>query len=132
MRWAEDLLKPAFQYDDFHLKENDFVLGEKKCGGNAQYLQKQRFLIHTSFLWDYKKERMDTLLHPAKTPAYRQGRSHEEFVCRLKSHLPSKETLIKDLKAHMEKSFSFQEADLEHCLSKITSSPHRKATESLP
>jgi len=132
MRWAESMLKPAFQHEGFHLKENDFVLGEKKCGGNAQYLQKQRFLIHTSFLWDYEKERMETLLHPAKTPAYRQGRSHEEFVCRLKNHLPSRETLLWNLKTHMEKRFLFQEADLEYCLAKIASSTHRKATEYLP
>ena len=131
MRWAEAVLKPAFGHEGFHLKENDFVLGEKKCGGNAQYLQKGRFLIHTSFLWDYRKERMDALLHPVKTPAYRQGRSHEEFVCRLKDHLPSKETFLTDLKAQMQKTFTLQLQDPGDCLAHLSSRTHRKATESL-
>jgi lipoate-protein ligase A len=131
MRWAEAVLKPAFGHKSFHLKENDFVLGEKKCGGNAQYLQKGRFLIHTSFLWDYKKERMDALLHPAKTPAYRQGRSHEEFVCRLKDHLPSKEGLLDDLRAQMQKTFTLQPQDSDAYLVQLSSRAHRKATESL-
>lgn len=131
MRWAEAVLKPAFKHTGFHLKENDFVLGEKKCGGNAQYLQKGRFLIHTSFLWDYQKERMDTLLHPSKTPAYRQGRSHEEFVCRLKDHLPSKESLLTDLKEQMQKTFTLQPQDPSIYFAQISSRAHRKATESL-
>jgi lipoate---protein ligase len=131
MRWAETLLKPAFQLEGFHLKENDFVLGAKKCGGNAQYLQKQRFLIHTSFLWDYRKERMDALLHPAKTPIYRQGRSHEEFVCRLKDHFPSKELLLSNLRIEMGKLFALQPSDPARRLADLSSSAHRKATEHL-
>lgn len=129
MRWAEQVLQPAFSNSAFRLKENDFVVGEKKCGGNAQYLQKQRFLLHTSFLWDYKKERMDALLHPAKTPAYRQGRSHEEFVCRLKDFQHSKEELLRSLKSAAENHFLLQPGDLEACQAQVTSSSHRRAVE---
>jgi lipoate-protein ligase A len=131
MRWAETMIKPAFSHEGFHLKENDFVIGEKKCGGNAQYLQKHRFLIHTSFLWDYRNERMDTLLHPAKTPSYRQGRSHDEFVCRLKEHLLSREILFNNLKKEIGKNFLLQESNHEDWLTRLASSSHRKATEYL-
>ena len=49
----------------------DYCFGDVKFGGNAQAITKQRFLHHTSLLWDYKKERMKLLKHPAKIPDYR-------------------------------------------------------------
>lgn len=98
LRWAETVYKQAFDLPSFALKDNDFVLGEKKCGGNAQYIRKTHWLIHTSFLWDYDEENMEYLLHPKKTPAYRQGRSHNDFLCKLKDHFPSKEALVLALK----------------------------------
>lgn len=66
MRWTEALYKQVFDLPDFHLRENDYVIKERKCGGNAQYLRKDRWLHHTTFLWDYKKEHMDLLLQPKK------------------------------------------------------------------
>lgn len=52
----------------------------EKIGGNAQYIKKDRWLHHTSFLYDYKPHLMQLLKHPKKTPAYREGRGHEAFV----------------------------------------------------
>ncbi len=128
MRWAEDLLKPAFSHPDFHLKENDFAMGEKKCGGNAQYLQKKRFLLHTSFLWNYEKERMGVLLHPPKVPAYRKERNHEEFICRLKDFYPSKDILVAQIRSELEKKFELQPTNLEELQFKIARSSHRQST----
>src|ERR1700730_11622372 len=76
LRWTEGFYKEAFGIEGFHLRENDYAIGEKKCGGNAQYLCRERFVHHTTFLWDFKEERMQLLLQPKKTPQYRAGRTH--------------------------------------------------------
>ena len=36
LRWSEELYKECLP-SSFHLRENDYAIGEKKCGGNAQY-----------------------------------------------------------------------------------------------
>jgi lipoate-protein ligase A len=96
LHWAESLLAPAIP--GLKLRENDFVIGEKKCGGNALYIRKERWLLHTSFLWNYDPLRMQLLKHPQKTPAYRAGRSHEDFICRLSDHVEDRDELIAALK----------------------------------
>ena len=112
MRWTEELYRPLFDPHPFRLRENDYVIGEKKCGGNAQYLRKERWLHHTSFLWDFKRERMDYLLLPRKTPSYRAGRPHEEFLCSLSTFFPSKEAFIEDLKERLALHFSLKECSI--------------------
>lgn len=94
MRWSEDFYRPIFAHCDFRLRENDYVLGDKKMGGNAQYLKKERWLHHTSFLWDYNPTYMDCLLHPKKTPSYRADRNHHQFICKLSKHYPALQTLV--------------------------------------
>lgn len=111
LRWAESVLAPATP--GLKLRENDFVFGEKKCGGNALYIKKDRWLLHTSFLWDYESSRMNLLKHPAKTPAYRAGRLHEEFVCRLSDHLPDQDVWLQCLKKHLQSQLSAKEVSLE-------------------
>jgi len=98
MRWTEGIYKQVFSHPEFALRENDFVFGERKCGGNAQYIKKERWLHHTSFLWDFKPLFMDCLLHPKKTPPYRAGRTHEEFLCKLSAFYPSKDEVVQRLK----------------------------------
>lgn len=95
LRWATSMLQPSIP--NLELRENDFVIGNKKCGGNALYIKKDRWLIHTSFLWDYNPARMQLLKHPPKTPPYRAGRSHDEFLIKLSDVLPSKEQWIENL-----------------------------------
>lgn len=127
LRWTEDFYKNAWNISDFSLRENDFVIGEKKCGGNAQYIKKDRSVQHTSFLWDYDPENMNLLHLPKKIPAYRKSRSHAEFLCCLKNHFSDKEDLIERLQLELKKRFevipfSLQEAD------KLLNLPHRKST----
>ena len=55
----------------FRLRENDYVLGDRKVGGNAQSVGSGGFLHHTSFLWDWDDANMDYLVLPQKRPAYR-------------------------------------------------------------
>jgi lipoate---protein ligase len=98
LRWAESMLAPAIE--GLKLRENDFVLGERKCGGNALYIRRERWLVHTSLLWDYDPSRMSLLKHPPKTPAYRAGRPHEDFVCKLADHFKDRDEWMASLKKH--------------------------------
>ena len=120
MRWTEQIYSRAFQHPQFRLKENDFVIENRKFGGNAQYIKKDRWLHHTSFLWDYTPEKMQYLLHPKKTPSYRAGRSHHEFLCRLSEYFSDKEKLIRAIIDELEKRFLLKEISLEETLSSIT------------
>ena len=106
MKWTESIYKDAFQHPGFSLRENDYVLHDKKCGGNAQYIKKERWLHHTSFLWDYSTHNMQYLLHPKKTPSYRQDRTHTDFLCRMKDFFPSKEHFIQSFLSSLQKQFS--------------------------
>ncbi|QLH36644.1 MAG: hypothetical protein HWD61_11315 [Parachlamydiaceae bacterium] len=47
--WSERFYRPIFGELEFSLRENDYVIGNKKFGGNAQYMAKGRWLHHTSF-----------------------------------------------------------------------------------
>lgn len=98
MRWTEAFYKPIFNLPSFGIKGNDYAIGDLKVGGNAQYLRKNRWLHHTTFLWDYKASNMDYLLQPKQQPTYRQNRPHKDFVTRIQDHLPSKTKFIKRLK----------------------------------
>ncbi len=111
LRWAESVLAPATE--GLQLRENDFVIGEKKCGGNALYIKKDRWLVHTSFLWDYEPARMGLLKHPTKTPAYRGERPHEEFVCRLSHHLANRDDWLSGLKKSLENQLGAKEMNLK-------------------
>ena len=104
MKWSESIYQKAFEIPGFELKENDFVIGNLKCGGNAQYITKNRFVQHTSFLWDFSSKNMEYLLHPKKTPAYRENRKHKQFLCTLKEHLPTKGTLFEKMKLYLDVS----------------------------
>lgn len=52
----------------------DYCFGEKKFGGNAQAITRKRWLHHTTFLWDFDRNSMELLKHPANAPAYREVR----------------------------------------------------------
>lgn len=109
LRWSADLYAAAWQIPHFHLRENDYCIGDRKCGGNAQYIKKERWLHHTSFLWDYSEANMAHLLLPAKRPSYRQDRPHTAFLTRLRDHAPSQDELIALLKNHLQdKRFSLR------------------------
>ena len=117
LRWSGELYIESWRIPSFHLVENDYAIGPLKCGGNAQYIKKDRWLHHTSFLWDYRPENMDYLLLPEKRPRYRKDRPHGDFLCRLKDYAPSKETLIDQLRIHLKSRFQLvdQDQNLLHC-----------------
>jgi lipoate-protein ligase A len=49
----------------------DYAFADRKFGGNAQSITKNRWIHHTSFLWDYEVKNMSYLKLPAKAPKYR-------------------------------------------------------------
>ncbi len=103
MKWTETFYHQALELPNFALKENDFVLGDFKCGGNAQYIKKERWLQHTSFLWDFCPKKMESLLLPRKKPKYREDRSHLDFLCTLNNHFSSKEIFFQNIKTTLSK-----------------------------
>ncbi len=85
--WVGSIFKKSLNLPEFTIQGNDFALQDKKIGGNAQYIKKDRFLHHTSFLMDFTPSNMNYLLHPPKEPEYRQGRSHLDFITPLAPHI---------------------------------------------
>ncbi len=133
MQWSGSLYHSFFPA--ITLRENDYVIGDKKCGGNAQYIKKDRWLHHTSFLWNFKQEHMDYLLHPKKTPKYRADRTHHEFLCGLEGHI-SKEAFISGLKNALSSMVAVKEVSLDDLLiasarNQLHSLTFRKSTQLL-
>ncbi|KAF2313610.1 hypothetical protein P3X46_029746 [Hevea brasiliensis] len=113
MSWSGLLYSQVFQgIGDFQLRENDYVFGDHKFGGNSQSITKSRWIHHTSFLWDYEVRNMAYLKLPARAPKYRSARNHNEFVCRMKEYMPRSVFIERILKA-LESHFSVKPINLE-------------------
>jgi lipoate---protein ligase len=128
LKWGRDLYHPSFQNLPFDLKENDFVIGNYKCAGNAQYLTKKRWLLHTSWLWDFNKKMMNYLTNPKKQPNYRQQRSHNDFLTPIKTHFSTKNTFVEKLVNTLNKFFELKVQTLESA-QHFLEIPHRKTTQ---
>lgn len=126
-RWSEDFYKKAWKHPEFTFRENDYVLGNTKCGGNAQYIRKNRFLHHTTFLWDYSPSAMEYLLLPPKSPPYRKDRPHSEFLCKLKDHFPSKKSLTNAIIAELSTRYEVIPLNPDDLLP-LLEEDHRKST----
>jgi len=123
LRCSAEMYEQSWHIPGFHLIENDYAIGQLKCGGNAQYIQKERWLHHTTFLWDFRAENMEYLQLPAKRPRYRENRSHTDFLCRLKSFAPSLDTLTQNLIRELSKRFHVTPTNLQD----LTWAPHRQS-----
>jgi lipoate---protein ligase len=86
--WTGEFYRTALPFKDFFHRDNDYVLGDKKVGGSAQYIQKNRWLHHSSFLYTFEPKHMSYLTHPPREPAYRQGRPHLDFIAPLSPRIP--------------------------------------------
>ena len=127
MQWTAELFRPLFPSHPFHLQENDYAIGERKWGGNAQSIARGRWLHHSSLLWDYHPEMMSYLQIPTKTPAYRQGRSHKDFLCRLRDFWPDCSVLQNEFVKQLAQHFTIIKGDLGE-VNEIARLPHRRAT----
>jgi len=99
---------------EFALRENDYVFGDLKFGGNAQAIARGRFLHHTSFLYDYDDENMGLLKTPTRAPTYRNGRTHDAFVTTLKERGYTREHVFEGVcEAMRERGFETRELAFE-------------------
>lgn len=128
MRWSEGIYGPVFDRlcrgsssssstatspaAGFALRENDYVLGQHKIGGNAQTITKHRWVHHTSFLWDFDPELMRYLQLPKRRPEYRQDRPHRSFLTSIRNHVSSVAALEAELYAHLGASFDVSTVEL--------------------
>lgn len=132
--WSCQLYAPLFDsvaaLHPFTRIEQDYTLGGKKCGGNAQYLSRQRWVHHTSWLWDYTAEQMQYLKPPPKQPIYRQGRQHMDFLTPLCRHFVSVGHFIQEFMRLLQDKFTLEEADLEE-IKALSTQPHRRTTRRL-
>lgn len=110
MHWTEKFYNPVFKKNThFQLLEHDYVFGELKFGGNAQSITKDRWLHHTSFLWDFCDSRMAYLKIPKRAPSYRAGRAHGDFICKLKDHYSSRSLFLKSVETALGEFFDVKE-----------------------
>mmetsp|Transcript_15766 Transcript_15766/g.19224 ORF Transcript_15766/g.19224 Transcript_15766/m.19224 type:complete len:381 (-) Transcript_15766:111-1253(-) len=110
-------------FPKFELRENDYVLGQRKMGGNAQSIIKDAWLHHTSFLWDYDDDHMKYLTLPEKRPNYRGERHHDEFLVKLKknygkkwSDVEGKQIFFKHVKGASSNAFDLEEVSVREAL----------------
>ena len=63
----------------------DLTMGGRKFAGSAQRRLRNWILVHASILYDLPIHRVDRYLRlPDRQPAYRCGRSHEDFLMNLR------------------------------------------------
>ena len=127
MRWTEMIYRPLFKNFPFQLKENDYVIANKKIGGNAQSIIKNRWLHHSTFLFKYNPQLMNLLLQPSKAPPYRSNRKHEEFLATLSLYWQSIDQFKIELIDELKKNFLLEVVE-EKKLQEILKLPHRRAT----
>ncbi|MEN9654736.1 MAG: hypothetical protein RL235_848 [Chlamydiota bacterium] len=127
LRWTCALYQQAWQIPGFGLRENDYAIGDRKCGGNAQYLRKNRWAHHTSFLYDFNPNNMDFLKLPQKRPVYRKDRGHDAFLCRLKDHGLTMASMASALKGELVKQFYIEDSKLLD----VRQIAHRRSTHQL-
>ena len=126
LRWTEGFYQKAFRFSDFQIKENDYVIHNKKCGGNAQYLKKERCVHHTTFLWDFDSRQMQLLKFPPKVPSYRLERSHDDFLIRMKEFFVDKDRIVKGIAIELQNRFKVCKVALQDLLP-LQEQPHRKS-----
>jgi lipoate-protein ligase A len=103
------------------------ILKDKKCCGNAQYIKKDRWLHHSSFLWDFNSLNMDYLKIPKIAPKYRKDRKHQDFLCSISSYFPSKENFIQKIKEELSNNFKVEMVSLKET-EKLSERTYNKTT----
>jgi lipoate-protein ligase A len=110
----------------FSLREHDYCWGDRKVGGNAQSVSRERWVHHTSFLWDFDERNMQLLRLPERRPDYRRDRAHGDFVAAL-SRLgggagggATREIFLDALEARMREEWDVRVATLEEALEVVS------------
>lgn len=112
MHWSTALYAQPFKRLvptlPFSLQEHDYCLGDRKVGGNAQSVSRERWVHHTSWLWDFDESNMKLLAIPEKRPAYRADRPHTDFLTTLKQHaaVPDPTLFVDSIVEHVQSSWA--------------------------
>lgn len=130
LQWSATLFQPLFPQDSFALLENDYVLKQKKWGGNALSIARDRWVHHCSLLWDFDEKHMEYLQVPKKAPLYREKRGHSQFLCRLKEYWETPDLFLTAFLQELQKSISLQSTSLQYAVEHIHK-PHRKTNQEL-
>lgn len=128
MEWSAQFYRPLFNADAFQVRENDYVIEKSKWGGNAQAIVKDRWLHHSSLIWDYSSDLMNYLLMPPAMPVYRGYRKHEDFLCCLCDYWEKMEGFENALLEQLKSCFKITEVSQKE-LAQIAERPHRKTTQ---
>ncbi len=104
LKWTEQFYKSALKLPLFSLQDNDYTLGDKKIGGNAQYIKKNCWLHHSTFLHDFSDKNMEYLKLPKQQPNYRKNRPHADFLTTLKGHI-TKQSFIELVKNELSRRY---------------------------
>ncbi|VVB04410.1 unnamed protein product [Arabis nemorensis] len=120
MAWSGSLYGEVFK---------DYVFGDRKFGGNAQSIIRNRWIHHTSFLWDYNVRNMAYLKLPSRVPQYRLERDHTDFVCRMKDYIERSDFVEKTVKA-VGNQFTLKQVNLED-IDSYAKGEHLKSTRLL-
>jgi lipoate-protein ligase A len=119
MDWSTSIYGPALQRIasagtiQLGLRENDYVFGDMKFGGNAQAISRGRWLHHTSFLWSYQQEVMQYLQMPEKRPEYRGSRGHSSFLTPLSAHVAERGAFCPAVVHALHQQFDVHESTAE-------------------
>lgn len=125
MRWTEGIFSPVFAPHVFSVRENDYVVGKRKIGGNAQSFTRDKVLQHTSFLWSWDPQMMQYLQHPRISPKYRDNRPHEDFCGKICDYFPSKNNFLERIEESLDLFFLLKKSSLENARKSMTF-PHAK------
>jgi lipoate-protein ligase A len=119
MAWSDEQIFGAVfdkisETENFSLRENDYVIGNRKIGGNAQSITKDRWVHHTSFLWDFRPSNMQYLLMPKKRPEYRQDRDHNDFLVPLCTYFNNVDELEDRILMRISEQYDVEHVDYEN------------------
>ncbi|MBB65489.1 MAG: lipoate--protein ligase [Waddliaceae bacterium] len=127
MNWVTEIYQKVFPSPAFACRENDYTLNNRKFGGNAQSITKDRWIQHSSFLYKFDSERMNILKLPKRRPKYRDSRNHYDFLCTLEEYQLSPQHVSVQIKHLLSERFHCVESNLNN-VRKILEKPHRQAT----
>lgn len=127
MQWVAKLWQEAHPQLGIDLQAQDYTIGKHKFAGNAQSILKDRILHHSSLLWDFQEKYLKLLTLPSRAPAYRQGRSHLDFLCTLKQFLKEKRDWEAPLLKKMAELFTLEEQEPKTLLQSLMDKDYKKA-----
>jgi lipoate---protein ligase len=128
MIYVAKILEKAFLPFKMSIEAQDYILDDRKIGGNAQSFTKHRVLHHTSFLYSWQKEFMNLLKMPLVQPEYRRKRKHEDFLGSLDAYFFTKESFYNALQNVLINHFSPSICSY-HQISSIVKKEHRRSVE---